>query len=202
MPSPYLAPSLARLRTAIDTRWPNRDHTTDGWIGDLAHQARRSDHNPDPKTGVVRAVDIDKDGIHVPSVLASAMVNVAVRYVIHNRRIYHVDNLFRPQKYTGSNPHTEHIHVSIEHTASAESSRMPWELVEHVPTWPELSFGAKSVAVRQLQGLLNAHGASLAVDGRFGSGTRSSVLAFQRKFTPDDVDGVVGPKTYTALRTR
>lgn len=201
MPSPYLAPSLARLRTAIDIRWVGRDHTTDGWIGDEKHQARTSDHNPDPKTGVVRALDVDKDGIHVPSVLASAMVNVAVRYVIHNRRIYHVDNLFKPEKYTGSNAHTEHIHVSIEHTRNAESSKMPWELVEHIPVWPELKQGATSVAVRQLQALLNAHGATLVVDGRFGDGTRSSVLAFQRA-KAIKVDGVAGPQTYTALRTR
>lgn len=201
MATPYLAPSLARLRTAINTRWPNRDHSTDGWIGDVAHQARSSDHNPDPKTGVVRAIDIDKDGIHVPSVLASAMVNSAVRYVIHNRRIYHVDNLFRPKAYTGSNDHTQHIHVSIEHTAAAEASKALWELVEHIPTWPELKQGAQSMAVRQLQALLNGHGASLVVDGRFGPGTRSAVLAFQ-KAKNIKVDGVAGPQTYTTLRTK
>lgn len=201
MPSPYLAPCLARLRTAINTRWPNRDHSTDGWIGDQAHANRMSDHNPDPKTGVVRAIDVDKDGIHVPSVLASAMVNVAVRYVIHNRRIYHVDNLFRPQNYKGDNPHTEHLHISIEHTRNAEASRMPWELVEHIPAWPQLRLGAASTAVRQLQALLNAHGAALTVDGRFGPGTRSAVLAFQRSKSIE-VDGVAGPETYTTLRTR
>jgi len=201
MPSPYLAPSLARFRTAIDIRWPGRDHKTDGWIGDAAHQARTSDHNPDPKTGVVRAVDIDKDGIHVPSVLASAMVNVAVRYVIHNRRIYHVDNLFKPKKYVGDNPHTEHIHVSIEKTASAEASKMPWELVEHIPAWPTLRFGATGLAVRQLQALLNGHGASLVVDGRMGSATLAALLSFQRAKT-GDADGWAGPQTYTALRTR
>jgi len=201
MPSPYLAPSLARLRTAINTRWPNRDHTTDGWIGDEAHQARTSDHNPDPKTGVVRALDIDKDGIHVPSVLASAMVNPAVRYVIHYRRIYHVDNLFRPQKYTGDNPHTEHVHVSIEHTKGAEASKALWEMVEHIPAWPELKLGARSVAVRQLQALLNAHGASLTVDGVFGDGTRAAVRAFQAA-KRIKVDGVAGPQTYATLRTK
>lgn len=201
MPSPYLAPSLARLRTAINTRWPNRDHSTDGWIGDQAHSVRTSDHNPDPKTGVVRAIDIDKDGVHVPSVLASAMVNQAVRYVIHNRRIYHVDNLFRPQNYKGSNDHTEHIHVSIEHTKTAEASKAVWELVEHIPTWPTLRSGATGEPVRQLQALLNAHGASLAVDGEFGAGTLRALLDFQRAKT-NDADGWAGPLTYMALRTR
>lgn len=201
MPSPYLAPCLARLRTAINTRWPGRDRSTDGWIGDLAHQVRTSDHNPDAKTGVVRALDIDKDGIHVPSVLASAMTHPAVRYVIHNRRIYHVDNLFRPKAYTGDNPHTEHIHISIEHTKTAEASKAVWELVEHIPTWPTLKLGATGMPVRQLQALLNAHGASVAVDGRFGSATLSAVLAFQRAKT-GDADGWAGPQTYLALRTK
>lgn len=199
--TPYLAPCLARLRTAINTRWPQRDHGTDGWIGDQAHANRVSDHNPDPKTGVVRAIDIDKDGIHVPSVLASAMVHPSVRYVIHNRRIYHVDNLFRPQSYKGSNDHTEHIHVSIEHTKSAEASKALWELVEHIPAWPTLRLGMTGMAVRQLQVLLNAHGASLAADGRFGEATLRAVLAFQRAKT-GDADGWAGPLTYTALRTR
>jgi hypothetical protein len=32
----------------------------------------------------------------------------------------------RPQAYTGSNPHTEHIHVSIKHTSTAERSSRRW----------------------------------------------------------------------------
>lgn len=202
MPSPYLAPSLARFRTSINTRWPNRDKGSDGWIGDAAHQARTSDHNPDPRTGVVRALDIDKDGVHPPTVLAAAMLHPGVRYVIHNRRIYHVDKAFKPAVYTGSNPHTGHVHTSIQHTKAAEVDKTDWRPVSAAFQWPTLKLGMESVAVRQLQAYLNGHGASLALDGSFGDGTRAAVLAFQRRYTPQDVDGVVGPKTTLALRTR
>lgn len=201
MPSPYLAPSLARARTAINLRWPGRDKTSDGWIGDSAHAARTSDHNPD-SSGVVRALDVDKDRLHVPTVLAAFLTHPAVRYVIHNRKIYHVDSRFKPKAYTGSNPHTGHIHVSIEHTRAAENDKSSWEPISHAFTWPELKSGARSRFVAELQGYLNGHGAALAIDGDFGAGTLAAVKAFQRRFTPGDVDGVVGPKTTLALRTK
>jgi hypothetical protein len=45
----------------VNKRWPKRDHASDGSIGDSAHAARVSDHNPDPRTEIVHATDIDKD---------------------------------------------------------------------------------------------------------------------------------------------
>lgn len=200
MPEPYLAPSLARLRTSVNTRWPGRDRSSDGWIGDRAHQQRTSDHNPD-SSGVVRALDLDKDGLHVPTVLAALFIHGAVRYAIHNRKIYHVDDQFRPRKYTGSNPHTGHIHVSIYHTKSAEATKVNWVPVAAAFVWPTLRLGDAGAHVRQLQAYLNGHGASLAVDSDFGPSTHSAVLAFQRA-KGLGVDGVVGIQTSTALRTR
>lgn len=201
MASPYLAPSLARLRTSINTRWPNRDKSSDGWIGDAAHQSRTSDHNP-AASGVVRALDIDKDGLHIPTVLAAMLLHPATRYVIHNRRIYHVDKRFKPAKYTGSNQHTGHAHDSIQHTKAAETDKTDWRPVSSAFTWPLLKVGMEGTNVRQLQAYLNGHGFSLALDGDFGPATDSAVRSFQRKWTPDDVDGVVGARTSLALRTR
>lgn len=202
MPSPYLAPSLARARTAINTRWPGRDHSSDGWIGDAAHQSRTSDHNPDPPSMVVRAIDIDKDRLHVPTVLAAFMLHPEVRYVIHNKRIYHVDSKMKPVRYTGSNDHAGHIHCSIEHTKQAENSRVGWAPIDAAFVWPVMKSGSKGTPVKQLQAYLNGHGAALGLDGDFGPATDSAVRVFQRKHTPDDVDGVVGPRTALALRTR
>ena len=201
MATPYLAPSLARARTSINTRWPGRDHSSDGWIGDRAHQARTSDHNP-TSTGLVRALDIDKDGVHVPTVLAAFMLHPAIRYVIHYRRIYHADRLMKPVEYTGANDHTGHIHGSIEHTKAAEVSKVGWAPIDAAFVWPQLRVGMRSLHVKQLQAVLNGFGHSLALDSDFGPATDSAVRAFQGRYIPDDVDGVVGPRTLLALRTR
>lgn len=201
MPSPYLAPSLARLRTSVNTRWPGRDKRSDGWIGDAAHAARKSDHNPDKVTGVVRALDLDRDGLHVPSVLAAMLSHGAVRYVIHRRRIYHVEQAFKPQVYKGENPHEGHIHVSIEPSKAAEASKVEWAPVSAAWTFPQLHKGMDGVWAARLQAYLNGHGASLRVDGEFGEATDSALRAFQ-KAKKLDVDGWAGPQVSLALRTR
>ena len=57
---PRLSKSAVQLREQIDDAFPDRDRTSDGWIGDTRHSARKSDHNPDEQ-GWVRAIDIDRD---------------------------------------------------------------------------------------------------------------------------------------------
>ena len=58
---PWLSKSATVLREQINASFPDRDKNSDGWLGDYRHATRSSDHNPDPKTGAVRAVDIDAD---------------------------------------------------------------------------------------------------------------------------------------------
>ena len=62
----------------------------------------------------------------------------------------------------------------------------------------KLRLGARGDAVKHLQTRLNAHGASLAVDGVFGSATLRAVKSHQSA-ARIGVDGVVGPKTWNAL---
>lgn len=123
---PKLAGSLVNLRAEIDLRWPKRDRRTDGWIGDAAHQARESDHNPDSR-GIVHAIDIDKDGI-VPNVVVEHCIrdDRPTSYVIWNRQIWSRSKDWKPRKYTGSNPHTDHIHVSCMYGAHWESTEWHW----------------------------------------------------------------------------
>jgi hypothetical protein len=131
----HLADSLIRLRTQINQEWPQRDKTSDGWIGDTRHQAVKSDHNPDYSAGgVVRAIDIDKDGIDVDRVIAAALTDARTAYVIFNRRIWTPGGGWRA--YTGLNAHLSHIHVSIKHTVDAATSERDWPLTPPKPSIP------------------------------------------------------------------
>jgi hypothetical protein len=202
-----LAPSLIRLRATIDGLWPDRDRRSDGWIGDAAHQARKSDHNPGPRD-LVHAIDVDRDGVHVPSVIAAALLHPATSYAIHNRRIYLRSDRMRPRAYTGAT-HAGHIHVSILSTVPAETATDPWTPLVSLPWWPLLRQGTAhgGLPVRTVQALLNGHGASLVVDGFFGPRTASSVRGFQRAHAVRNSvvrgngngDGIVGPHTRRAL---
>jgi len=86
-----------------------------GTIGDAAHRARKSDHNPDSK-GVVHAADFMIGGSFSASdadTLSKQLATTAdpaVKYVIYNRRIWE-NGVWR--KYTGSDPHTNHVHLSV-----------------------------------------------------------------------------------------
>lgn len=200
MPKAYEAATLRRLRDALNKRWPKRDTTSCGWIGDPSHKTRVSDHNPDPKTGVVRARDIDKDGLHVPTVIGAALAHPGSRYVIHHGRIWHRANKFRPAVYTGKNRHDGHIHVSIEHTTDAENSTAPWEPIEGKLFKGNVAGGGQGRAIRLIQAWLNGHGYALALDGDFGTRTENAVRAFQRR-AGIRADGIVGPVTVGKLRT-
>lgn len=206
---PYAsAPSLIRLRDALDATWPNRDRTDDGWIGDASHAATGapenggSDHNINQR-GLVDARDIDKDGIHVPSVLACLITHPATHYVIHNRRIYSTSRSMRPAVYTGDNPHLGHIHESIFQTVSAEQNGWAWDFR---PNFGTLSMGLTTQSgTRWLQAILNAYGASLVVDGAWGPLTDAALRTYQRtrnvanSVVNGNGDGIVGPMTRAAL---
>ena len=126
---PYLAPSLAVLRAEINARWPGRDHTSDGWIGDARHQATKSDHNPNSR-GSVDAADFDEDGVDFDEVFTAIKRHPSARYVIYERKLYHRLRGWKPEPYDGVNPHDKHFHVSIDQTREAEQNTQPWGLLE------------------------------------------------------------------------
>ena len=122
MPKPRLSKAAEQLRSEINAKYPKRDKRSDGWIGDTAHNARKSDHNPD-KQGWVRAIDIDSDLVKGSSkeswLLAEQIKTIALKgdkrisYVIHQHRIASPLKKWAWRVYKGSNPHVSHIHISF-----------------------------------------------------------------------------------------
>lgn len=111
--------------------YPGRDKASDGTIGDAAHQAQASDHNPDSQ-GVVRALDITHDPAHgcdiglISDWLAESRDH-RLSYVIANRLIASPDSDWGWVTYTGDDPHTNHIHISVVADSSADD-QTPWRL--------------------------------------------------------------------------
>ena len=122
MLKPKLSKAAEQLRSEINAKYPNRDKRSDGWIGDTAHNARKSDHNPD-KQGWVRAIDIDSDlvkGSNKESwLLAEQIKTIALKgdkrlsYIIHQQRIASPRQNWAWRVYKGSNPHVSHLHISF-----------------------------------------------------------------------------------------
>ena len=118
---PILCKAGQQLREQIDDAFPDRDRKSDGWIGDAKHSNRKSDHNPDPSNGIVRAIDVDKDFDSRPSTGAyladqireCAKKDKRISYVIYAGKIASRKSLFRWKKYRGINDHRAHIHISF-----------------------------------------------------------------------------------------
>lgn len=123
--TPRLARSLRRLAHDVDERWPDRHRGSDGWIGDVAHQARRSDHNPDPR-GIVHALDITARGIDPLVLVVAAVLHPSTSYVIYDELIFSASHGFSGRVYDGPDPHRSHVHISILHTAGAETAGRHW----------------------------------------------------------------------------
>ena len=130
---PILCKAGQQLREQFDDTFPDRDRTSDGWIGDTRHSARPSDHNPDAKTGVVRAIDVDRDvsGSDKPDLmpdianqirLAAKAGDKRIAYVIFEGRIASPRMGWRWRKYKGSNPHNKHCHISFTTKGDTDSS--------------------------------------------------------------------------------
>ena len=129
---PLLCKAGQQLREQIDDSFPDRDRRSDGWIGDLKHASRgsKSDHNPDPSNGIVRAIDVDKNLNSQPSTGAyladqireCAKKDKRIAYVIYAGRIASLKSLWRWRTYNGINRHDHHIHISFTKKGDSDST--------------------------------------------------------------------------------
>ena len=128
----WLSKSAVQLREQIDDSYPDRDRASDGSVGDLRHSSRPSHHNPCPKTGVVRAIDIDRDlsGKAKPDLMPdladqirhAAKSDKRIAYIIFAGKIASPRMGWRWRKYSGINPHTKHCHISFTKKGDADGS--------------------------------------------------------------------------------
>jgi hypothetical protein len=131
------------LRDQLNKAYPSRDKRSDGWVGDKAHQARKSDHNPD-RDGWVHAIDIDENMGNgegrkgaVAREFADQLIEYArkgkdggrLKYVVYENMIAsgtHRDKYWVWRK--GNWGHTQHIHVSFTDKAQRDGSKFDLEI--------------------------------------------------------------------------
>lgn len=140
-----LVPSLVSLIDEIDERWPDRDTSSDGSIGDASHQARPSGHNPDAD-GDVKALDITEDEDHGPWLpglwdLLVERRDRRIRFMIYEDLIVRSyptagrrpDGVVRylpawvPEEYFGASEHRGHIHIEVHDDPTAKAAGS-WDL--------------------------------------------------------------------------
>jgi len=130
---PILCKAGQQLRLQVDdTYGADRDRSSDGWVGDLRHASRPSDHNPDEQ-GIVRAIDIDRDlsGKAKPDLmpdladqlrLCAKRGDNRISYIIFDGRIASSKKAWSWRPYNGVNKHNHHCHISFTKKGDADGS--------------------------------------------------------------------------------
>lgn len=133
-----LAKSLVRLREQVNAAYPDRDHESDGWIGDASHASRKSDHNPwikDAKgIGVVSAEDFDEnltsptgDAFNLVHALQASR-DPRIKYIIYERQITVPGDITRWKPYHGPSPHDHHFHISVSSDPRLYDDASDWTI--------------------------------------------------------------------------
>jgi hypothetical protein len=193
-----LARSLEQLRREVNAAFPARSKMSDGTIGDPAHSSRTSDHNPNAY-GVVCAIDITHDprnGCDAGWIANVAITDRRVKYVIWNGRLWSRARAGEGwRSYSGANPHTKHIHISVGPSAVLYDSTARWLPVPPKPNQEDdemvLRKGASGPAVALFQRALEvearltgrAGGNPLpkwGADGSLGDESITAIKAYQK----------------------
>jgi peptidoglycan hydrolase-like protein with peptidoglycan-binding domain len=216
-----VAESLNRLRQQVNALAPNRSKASDGTIADATH-ASTSDHVPRRIAGasIVSALDLTHDpdsGLDCAR-LRDALVkskDSRIKYLIFDRQIISGAGGPRPwvrRPYSGPNPHTAHLHLSVVGDARCRDSS-PWMLpglgaVTPTPVPPLGEYCRlrdRNDRVMKLQHFMTAVFSSYNMyrpTGFYGLATVAGVKEFQKRtgITGSDANGeVVGPRTLREL---
>jgi hypothetical protein len=169
------ARSIQVLQAQLNAAYPGRSRSADGTIGDTRHQQGKSEHNPDDDVDgdgrgegsrvddIVRGVDVTNDPAHGCDTWRIAQALAASRdprilYVISNRRICSsVVSPWRWRDYSGSDPHTGHLHMSLVHDIRADDTR-PWAIGAPAPAEGEIDMAALDDIKRRLNDIAAATG--------------------------------------------
>jgi hypothetical protein len=115
--------ALAVLRQATALA-PKRKKASDGLLPSAAHvtQSPNSDHN----TGLAADLTHDPDnGIDCAEIFEKLKEDKRVSYLIFQGKIWSKEkSKLGNRRYTGSNPHNKHLHISINASSAADTS--PW----------------------------------------------------------------------------
>lgn len=135
-----------RLAPALEAAWreanglaPGRSKRSDGSIGDAAHRARSSRHNPEG--GFVHALDLTHDpsggfDAHGHARSIAARRDPRVRLLISRGQVW--DRARGWRRYSGSNPHDTHVHIEVQPTSKAREDTAPWFAAVPLLVEPEI----------------------------------------------------------------
>jgi len=128
---PKLCKAGIQLREQFDDCYGDRTRSSDGWLGDSRHAARKSDHNPDGE-GWVRAIDISRSlfGKSEPDLMPDvadqlrilAKTDRRISYLIFDGKIASAKSFWRWRKYKGINQHRTHLHCSFSRKGDQDNS--------------------------------------------------------------------------------
>ena len=203
-----IAKSLETLKRQLNKEYPDRSKRSDGGIGDAQHRSKKSDHNPwvdcpNSGQGVVTARDFTHDpeyGIDCNQ-LAERLRTSAdprIKYVIWNKRIFSSTNKrWRWRKFHGKNPHTKHLHISVQSNPELFDCEKLWRI------YSLIRIGSRGGKIRGVQKELYLSGflKESEIDGIFGEKTEAAVKLYQELHRLE-VDGIVGRQTLAKMKIK
>lgn len=145
MPQWRTAYALSKLRSQIDAAHPGRNRAKDGTIGNVVHcpnenHTGSSDHCLniiDGDNRVVAALDIthDPQKCDVDKIVEAIRSDKdsRIKYIIWNKRICNSSSIggaapWAWRNYSGSDPHTGHVHFSVKNTKTKYDDESTWKI--------------------------------------------------------------------------